>query len=207
MAKRAFRPATDYTEEMLAFLESGYKEMATKALTEAFNRRFGQARTESAIKGTCYRHGFKTGRNCLFLKGQEPWNTGTKGVRKANKTSFKKGNVPASALPLGHERIAKGGYIEVKVDEPHPTRRDSTRFKPKHVVVWERENGPVPEGHCIRFKDGDKRNFDPANLVCISQGVNGTLNRRRFNALPAEFQDTALTIAKIEEKIRQRITA
>lgn len=206
--KRTAMRSCDYSPEMLAFLKAGFREMDAATLTAAFNAHFHQNRSEGAIKGTCFRHGFKAGRTGHFVKGQEPWNTGTKGVMKRNSGTFSKGIVPATTQPMWHERIcSKDGFILMKVPERNPYTGAETRYKHKHVWLWEQENGPVPEGHCVRFKDGNKRNFDPGNLVLISRGVNGTLNKRGYGRLPQQYRDTAIVVAKIEEKIRQRAGA
>lgn len=208
MARRKTARSCDYTPAMLAFLREGYKLMDAATLTAAFNERFGQEKSADAIKGTCFRHRFKAGRTGHFVKGQEPWNTGTKGVMKRNSGTFSKGIVPATTKPMWHERIcSKDGFILMKVPERNPHTGAETRYKHKHVWLWEQENGPVPEGHCIRFKDGDNRNFDPDNLVLISRGVNGTLNKRGYGRLPQQYRDTAIVVAKIEERIRKRTDA
>ena len=38
-----------------------------------------------------------------------------------------------------------------------------------HRVIWEAMHGPIPEGHSIHHKDGNKENNEPANLECITQ--------------------------------------
>lgn len=79
--------------------------------------------------------------------------------------------------PVGSERIGKDGYIMVKVREwpTVPQTKDNWRFK--HWVEWERANGQaVPEGWTVFFADGDKRNFDPDNLVALPRKYIGQLN-------------------------------
>lgn len=49
-----------------------------------------------------------------------------------------------------------------------------------HVVIWEERNGPVPARCQIIFKDGNKRNFDPNNLVCLT--IDEALARVRTGA-------------------------
>lgn len=205
--KQTFRPSLDYTPEMLEWLEENYKLMAAKDLAAKFNKRFRQERTVDAIKGICFRRGFKSGRTGHYVKGQEPWNTGTKGVMKPNSGNFVKGGVPATSKPMWHECAGKDGYIQMKVPERNPYTGFETRYKHKHIWLWEQANGPVPDGHCIRFKDGDNRNFDLDNLVLISRGVNGALNKRGYTRLPQQFRDTAIAVAKVEEKIRHRSKA
>lgn len=79
--------------------------------------------------------------------------------------------------PVGSERMGKDGYIMVKVREwpTVPQTKDNWRFK--HWVEWERANGqPVPNGWTVFFADGDKRNFDPDNLVALPRKYIGQLN-------------------------------
>ena len=51
-----------YTGEQLEFLRDGYQKMNTLDLTEAFNKRFGQSRTHSAIRSVLRNNGIKCGR-------------------------------------------------------------------------------------------------------------------------------------------------
>ena len=39
----------------------------------------------------------------------------------------------------------------------------------EHVYVWECDNGPVPSGHDIHHRDGDKLNNAPANLQLVTK--------------------------------------
>lgn len=43
----------------------------------------------------------------------------------------------------------------------------SAKAKRLHVYIWEREHGPVPSGHDIHHKDGNKDNNSIENLVCV----------------------------------------
>ena len=79
--------------------------------------------------------------------------------------------------PVGSERLGKDGYVMVKVAEwpTVPQTKDNWRFK--HHVEWERANGAfVPDGWTVFFADGDKRNFDPDNLVALPRKYIGQLN-------------------------------
>jgi len=38
--------------------------------------------------------------------------------------------------------------------------------KQLHRVIWEEHYGPIPAGHQVMFKDGDKRNVAIGNLYC-----------------------------------------
>jgi hypothetical protein len=60
--------ASVYTEKMLEFLQKGYRRMTSCALAEAFNQRFRQNKSHSAIHSVCMTHGFFSGRKG-YMKG------------------------------------------------------------------------------------------------------------------------------------------
>ena len=110
-----------------------------------------------------------------FVKGQRPTNKGMRqeefmsadSIERSKATRFKKGNIPHNAKPVGYERVdKKSGYVFVKVSG----RRKMVQ---KHRHVWEQHHGPVPDGHYISFRDGDRQNCDIANLVLLSKEEHG----------------------------------
>jgi len=53
--------------------------------------------------------------------------------------------VPPNRKPLGAEHIcSKDGFILMKVPERDPHTGFPTRYKHKHVHIWEQAHGPVP---------------------------------------------------------------
>lgn len=114
----------------------------------------------------------KKGGQTRFPKGHEPWNKGTHFVAggRSAKTRFKKGNKPHTWVPVGAERVTKDGVLERKVsDRGGYNNRD---WKPVHVLIWEKDNGPVPKGRLVVFKDRNRANFDRGNLECITRAEN-----------------------------------
>lgn len=47
-----------------------------------------------------------------------------------------------------------------------------------HVYIWERENGPKPDGHDIHHKDFDKGNFALSNLELLSKSDHQKVHAR-----------------------------
>ena len=43
------------------------------------------------------------------------------------------------------------------------------RWVPEHRRLWETEHGPIPAGHVVAFKDGDKQNVTLDNLVLMTR--------------------------------------
>lgn len=79
-------------------------------------------------------------------------------------------------LPVGSERDTGKGYVLVKVAERAAVPQSKDNWVPKQVLAWERENGPLPDGHVILFADRDHGNLDPENLVAVPKRLVGLLN-------------------------------
>lgn len=191
-----------FTEEQAQFIRDNYAGRSVAEMTVLFNDRFETDRTWQQIKTFVNNRGITSGRTGYFPKGHLPWNTGTKGqgLTSANKGSFKKGNVPPNREPLGTERIcSKDGYVLMKIAEPDPYTGFPTRYKHKHVYIWEQEHGPVPEGMVVAFIDGDKTHCDdPVNLMLISRAELLNLNRHGYKDAPAELKPSVLALSKLQ---------
>jgi len=109
-----------------------------------------------------------------FKKGHPSWNKGMKGLYTpgSEKGWFKKGHLPQTTAPEGD------GAIRTRIDKCHKTGRrrhykwiriSKAKWRMLHVVIWERQNGPVPLGHIIVFTDGNEMNCTLSNLRCISR--------------------------------------
>ena len=62
--------------------------------------------------------------------------------------------------PYGAGSISKDGYKIVW---------KGARHYMAHRLVWETANGPIPRGHVIHHKDGNKLNNSLDNLECTTQ--------------------------------------
>jgi len=71
------------------------------------------------------------GRRCSikseYCRGRTPWNKGTIGLMKANKTSFKKGNIPKNYM--GGMKICKDGIYIIN-------RRKSYTYIYKQIIWY-----------------------------------------------------------------------
>lgn len=184
-----------YTREQVDFIAEGYSRMTVELLTESFNAKFGTAKTPTQIKASTGRYRLYSGRSGCFRKGDKPWNSGTKGMglTGANRGSFRPGNIPHTYLTVGSEVLSSDGYWRVKIGEPNSWRQ-------KHILEWEKKNGPVPRGLVLRFIDGDHGNCHPDNLELISRKEHCRLNKLRLNSYPHELQPTIRCIAKLQMK-------
>ena len=168
----------------------GYKEIQSM-----MSCKFGFDYTHHQIKGAITRNKLNTGRTGRFEKGHATWNKGTKGLTKANVTSFKKGQKPHNYKPLGSERITKDGYCEIKVSDT------GRRWRPKHVLIYEKHHGKVPKGSAVIFLDGDKRNFDIDNLYLVTRSQLAMLNKNSLIQKDADLTKTAINVVDLMKKI------
>jgi hypothetical protein len=171
-----------YLPRHIQFLKGIVKGRSYDEITKIFNRQFGFTIGVKAMRSLVEKHNLKNGRDCRFRPGNVPFNKGQKGycVPGSEKGWFKPGNMPFGTLPLGSERINIDGYVEVKYAEKSGPPKN--RWKRKHVLIWEKMNGPAPKGHVIIFADGNRRNFNPENLVLVSRKELAVLNHGRLLA-------------------------
>lgn len=161
-----------YSKEERAFLTEHYVLMTAKALTAAFNERFGHAFAVPRIASRLKAWGVLSGRDGRIKQGHVPHNKGMKGVFNAGceKTWFKSGHLPKTWRPVGSERVDVEGFVCVKVAEPN-----IWRFK--HRVLWEQHNGPIPSDCALVFIDGDRLNIVLENLMVLHRGVVAIANK------------------------------
>lgn len=158
-----------YSDIELAWIETNQAGISRKELSLKFNAKFSRSVAQQNITGLCKRNKWANGRDTRRKKGCVSWNKGVTGYMGANKTSFKKGDMPHNHKPIGHERVTKDGYIMVKVAEPKT-------FRLKQLVVWEAHHGKLGKGRNLRFLDNDRTNCDIDNLMSIPRSVNAIVN-------------------------------
>lgn len=145
----------------------------------------------------------EVGKTTRFRKGLIPTNKGKKieeymspeAIAKVRKTTFKKGHVPANHKPIGHQRITKEGYIEMKVEEPNV-------FELLHRWLWVKYNGPIPKGTIITFINGDKKDVRIDNLQMLSMKDN--MKRNTIQRYPEELKEMIRLTGKLNRKIVAR---
>jgi len=187
-----------FTPGQIGLLREKYKKYSLPVLVWVFNKTCGLALAESQIRSALRNHRILSGRTGHFGRGATPWNAGKKGYMGANPTSFKKGNLPHNHLPLWSERVGKDGYIEMSVPERNPYTGFPTRYKHKHVWIWEQAHGPRPKGKAVIFKDGNIRNFEPENLLLVSRAELLAMNLHGYKDMPNELKPSVLALAKVE---------
>ncbi|PRS29910.1 HNH endonuclease signature motif containing protein [Bacillus pumilus] len=189
-----------FTEEQESFIRSHAAGLFNQELANLINQKFGLNVTRQQVKTWKHNRKISSGLTSHFPKGHVPLNKGTKGLYNVggNKTSFKPGHKPLNYKPVGYERVDRDGYILIKVSDDGPWQK---RWKHKHKVLWEEENGAIPSGHCLIFLDGNKLNVKLDNLQLITRQQLVRLNQNKLIANDPEITKTGIVMAAIYSKI------
>lgn len=199
------RPIEWFADE-LAWIEER-KDWPRRELHAAFVVRFERDDVSfDALKSLCKRRGWMTGRDTRYKPGRVPENKGKTMPPHPNAvaTRFKKGQRPHNWRGAGHEMVdPKDGYVWMIVDEVNPHTGAATRRVLKHRWLWERANGPVPEGHALKSLDGNRQNTDPSNWVALPRGLLTRLNGksgRRYDMAEPEVRPAIMAVARLEHR-------
>lgn len=192
-----------FTEEQIKFIREIAPGRYAAEITEMVNNRFNLELKVSQIE-TCKRnHKIRSGIDSRFQKGMIPANKGKKGsmspeqYEKCKATMFKKGQVPQNHKPVGSERIDREGYVLIKVAEPN-------KWRPKHRVLWEKVNGPIPEKHRLIFADGNRQNITLDNLILVSYAQSFIMNQKNLFKNDQELTKAGVAVAKVLDKVNKR---
>lgn len=100
-----------------------------------------------------------------FAPGHATWNKGKPHplTGAARETAFSKGNRPYNTVPVGTRTKSTDGYWKEKIGEPR-------QWQWCHRAIWERANGPIPEGMCVVFVDGNPDHLELDNLALVPRG-------------------------------------
>ncbi|MGN0488063.1 MAG: HNH endonuclease signature motif containing protein [Ruminococcus sp.] len=180
---------------MVEFIRKNAKGKFNIEITEMVNKQFNTNFTVGQIKNCKKRYKISSNLTGCFLKGNTPWNKGKKGwyAEGTKKTRFKKGHIPAQHREVGSERITKDGYIEIKVAEP-------SKWKLKHIWVYEQHYGTVPKNCAVVFLDGNKQNTDISNLKLVTRSELLVMNRYHLLTDNPELNNSITNIAKLIDR-------
>lgn len=196
---------THTAAEIAAVIGCGIKAVYTKAFSAGLkkSRAWIAERTRQVMADPAH-----PARDCRFQKGQTPWNKGLPyqaGGRSVD-TQFRPGVRQGVAVklwkPVGWLRINADGYLERKINDDQPPYR---RWRGEHIVVWEAANGPLPKGHAICFKDGNKRNVALDNLELVTRRE--LMARNTVHRNGPEIAAVSQLIGAIKRQLNRKETA
>jgi hypothetical protein len=185
-----------WTDEERELVRRQYPHVKTDAIAALLGRKVGMVYKQaaklglhktaafraSAESGILRKGEFREGSVATqFKKGDAPAN---KGLRRPGwapgrmaSTQFKKGQRSGVAAenwcPLGTIRPNSQGFLRIKIREGVKGEAygfGNTKIWPllnRHV--WAQAHGPIPPGHAVFFKDGDRSNCAVENLECITR--------------------------------------
>lgn len=169
-----------YTDEHIEFIKKHRSGITMKEVVILFNNHFMTNKTHRALSCMMHKRG---------LKLEDKLNT------------YKKGNVPKNARPLYSEQVAPSGVVSVKVQDDRPGAKLKTFWQNKQKFVWEKHNGPVPDGYYVTFKTSDTTNFEPSNLVLVTKAELLQMNKNKYRKQPDELKPTVLAMSKLQAGI------
>jgi HNH endonuclease len=154
------------------------------------------------------RRGDHVGAAFRFTPGHVPHNKGLRrpgwAAGRMRETQYKRGQRNGLAarhwMPVGSTRLIEG-YVYRKVSDV-PNVPYTVNWKPDHVLVWTRAHGPVPVGHAIGFRNGDKADVRLDNLVCLSRRE--LMLRNSVHNLPAPLPQVVQLLGALTRQIRRK---
>lgn len=219
--KRRRQRRRRWTAADLKRLRQLYPVLSPRKLECLFNRTisslYGTAKKLGVSKSAEYlaspeacrlRRGDNVGAPYRFPPGHVPAN---KGLRRPGwfrgrmrETQFKKGHKneghPTRAwVPIGTERINSYGYLDRKITEKG---HGAQRWRAVHLLLWEKHRGPVPPGHCVAFKNGDKTDIRLRNLELLTRAER--LRRNSIHRFPKELRQVMNLRGAINRQITMR---
>lgn len=187
---RTNKPWAAHEDRLLRQL---YPDLLNRTIAAELGRSTNSIKGRANVLGLRKSAAFIAQHSKAFKPGHAPWNKGSKGTTgmhpNSRRTQFKKGRPPQTASnyrPIGSHRIAKReGILERKVTDDHPV--PARRWQAVHRLVWEAAHGPIPKGHVIAFKPGQKttvlQDITIDRLECISRAENLRRNGHGKNSL------------------------
>ena len=211
-----------YTDEQLGWLEDRVPIMPRSEVVALFEAEWGQKITAAAINGLSHKYGWQGAPNTgCFVSGDPRSGIHTPEQREAfleagKKTRFQKGHRRSVIWPMYSERVRLEGssktptvFIKVPGPSPFASQKATGWNQESHWVhkrrwVWERANGPIPEGHVVLHLDGDPMNCELGNLDCVPRGVLAIMNRHGPEYSGTETNPARVRLAQLKHQISER---
>ena len=211
--KRLWEPEDDaqlaarYPHEPTVAIAADLRRSLTAVYARARNLGLEKSAEYLASPAACrLRRGDGVGKASRFPPGHAPANKGLHrpgwASGRMRETWFRKGERRGRAAlnyqPVGSERFSKDGYLQRKTNEDLPFQR---RWRMVHVLLWEAAHGPVPPGHAIAFRNGNRRDVRLENLECISRRQ--LMQRNTIHNLPAALAQTVQLLGALNRRLRR----
>jgi hypothetical protein len=169
--------------------------MGNEALGKRLGRSWSSVQNMAVKRGLRKSAAFLRGPECRFQQGMTPWNLGKTGYMGANRTSFRKGRMPQTWLPVGSERVNPDGTLERKVRNPD-------HWKPLKDIIWQSAHGRIRRGWFVVHKDRNRQNFELGNLTLVDRAEN--MRRNSYHRYPKEIARLIQLRGALQRQINKR---
>jgi hypothetical protein len=115
-----------------------------------------------------------------FKSGHSPWNKGTVGVMKRNRTSFEPGMTNPNKMPIGTITIRK-----CKDGKKRKFIKTEYGWTENAKYVWFKHFGPLIFGDVVHHVNGNTLDDTTENLIAIPRKVHPTIHSRWGLHLPS----------------------
>ena len=163
-----------FTPEIIEYIRSIAKGKERAVIAQMVREKFGERFNVGSIVALMKRKGITNGLDTRFQPGHiacgSPFK---KGEHFHAATEFKNGHIPYNKLEIGAVVRRTDDSLWIKVAEGKGTYN----YKQLSHYVWEQANGPIPEGSCITFKDGNTLNCDLDNLMLTTKSERFMMSR------------------------------
>jgi hypothetical protein len=205
-----------WSEEDRRQLAALYPALPTKEIAKRLNRPissvYGQARKLGVAKSAEYlrrecrlQKGSTIGRASQFHKGHVPANKGLRRpgyhAGRMKETQFKKGQVSKTWVPVGTEVLDDEGYLKRKISDDR-TKPSRFNWRYVHTMTWEAKHGPLPRGHAVAFKNGDRADIREENLELVSRRE--LMRRNSVHNLPKALAEVVQLRGALIRQIRRK---
>lgn len=199
-AKTQQRRQRPYSATEDNFLRQHYADQSNAWLAEQLDRSVKGLALRARKMGLRKSPEYMSAHSGRFERGRTSWNKGKSLPSHPNprKSQFKKGHRPHTWRPIGHERITVDGYLERKVTDTGVSRHD---FVAVHRLEWEKEYGPIPDGHVVVFRSSDLLDTSPENLELISRQE--LMLRNSIHDFPPELTPLMAQVSRLNNAIKE----
>lgn len=178
----------NYTAEQNEFLRETIPGKHVQEIADAFELRFGIRLTKNQVRGKMRGLGVRSG-----VTGRE------KGCATPMSERYQ----------IGDEMESRGN-VWVKVSKGGSTGKSRSLYKSglwekKQNLAWQQANGkPLPEGWVVMFADGDRRNFDPENLMAVPIEVSQMVYGMKLPHHDRASLQACVTLARIRLALKEK---
>lgn len=197
--KRNVRHNLLMSDEEAEYMASIIPGRLSRDVVRMMNEKFGSELTVRQVQAWKKNHKTPSGYDTRWRAGQKSWIKGRKFPGHTNAGCWEKGHIAFNNLPIGTIR-RHDKYWVIKVRDG----KLNENWELLHRHIWEQENGPIPEGHRLIFRDGNRDNVTLENIVCVSTQDAAVAVLKYGLTDDPDINDVILNVAKLKRKTRER---